>query len=297
MTTTPKSLAAERNPQIAEEEVLREIPRLLKKYEVQGGGMIAILEEIQALAGYLPEKALRKVSVGTGIPLAEVFAVATFYSTFSLNPRGKHLICACLGTACHVRGASRIVEEFQNQLGIKAGETTQDMKFTLETVNCLGACALGPVVVIDGQYHSKVKKSQVRQLIEDASAGKTTMSVTEDKRIFPIQVSCPRCNHVLMDDSIMMNGYPSIRVTAAWDGKQDCLHFSSLYGVRKAQAQCTFPQDKVARIYCPYCHEQLIDEWECPECEAPMASMIVRGGGMLRVCSRTGCRNCMFDLI
>lgn len=131
-----------------------EIAAMLDKHK-DGGGLIAVLEDIQERYGYLPENMLRLVSKQSGRSLVDVYGVATFYRSFSLKPRGKHLVCACLGTACHVRGASRTVEELERQLGIKAGETTPDGQFTLETVNCLGACALGPVVVIDGHYFSK----------------------------------------------------------------------------------------------------------------------------------------------
>ncbi|UCF16015.1 MAG: NAD(P)H-dependent oxidoreductase subunit E, partial [Phycisphaerales bacterium] len=132
---------------------------IIARHNQERGGMIAILEEIQAKCSYLPEKALRIVSERTGYSLVDVYGIATFYRSFSLRPRGRHLTCACLGTACHVRGAPRIVQELEQQLGIKAKETTADREFTLETVNCLGACALGPVIVIDGHYFSKVRTS------------------------------------------------------------------------------------------------------------------------------------------
>ena len=118
-------------------------------------GLISILEDIQADYSYLPEEALRIVSEKTGRSLVDIYGVATFYKAFSLKPRGKHLISACLGTACHVRGGQAVASEFQRQLGIKPGETTSDNLITLETVNCLGACALGPIVVVDGHYFSK----------------------------------------------------------------------------------------------------------------------------------------------
>ena len=111
----------------AEEEVdLKDILRILENHNEDRGGLIAILEEIQAEYGYLPEKSLRIASEKTGRSLVDVYSVATFYRSFSLKPRGKHLVCACLGTACHVRGAPRIVEELETQLGVQAGETTED---------------------------------------------------------------------------------------------------------------------------------------------------------------------------
>ena len=182
------------------------IIKIIEKHAEDRGGIIAILEEIQTSYGYLPEKALRIVSDKTKRSLVDIYGIATFYRLFSLKPRGKHLVCACIGTACHVRGAPRIVEELQSQLGIQAGETTADMEFTLETVNCLGACALGPVVVIDGHYFSKVKKSGISRLLDKARTGFDKTELGKDKRIFPIDVSCPHCNHSLMDESLAKIG-------------------------------------------------------------------------------------------
>ena len=151
------------------ERILRMVDRL----NGMRGAVIAVLEEIQAEHGYLPEEALRAVADGMGRSLVDVYGVATFYRSFSLKPRGRHLICVCLGTACHVRGAQMVVEEFERQLGVKAGETTPDREFTLETVNCLGACALGPIVVADGQYFSNVGTARVKHILEKARAGLT----------------------------------------------------------------------------------------------------------------------------
>ena len=128
------------------------ILKILETHRGERGELIAILEEIQAKYSYLPEEALRIVAEKTGRSLVDVYGVATFYKSFSLKPRGKHLISVCTGTACHVRGASNIAEAFGRQLGIKTGETTPDKEISLETLNCLGACALGPIVVVDGHY-------------------------------------------------------------------------------------------------------------------------------------------------
>jgi len=144
---------------------------LLERHDDNRGALIAVLEEIQEQNGYLSEQALRMVSEKMGRSLVDIYGVATFYRSFSLRPRGKHFICVCLGTACHVRGAQRIVEEFERQLGIEAGETTPDMEFTLETVNCLGACALGPIVVVDGVYFSNVDTPKVKQILGEVRAG------------------------------------------------------------------------------------------------------------------------------
>ena len=137
---------------------------ILKIIETHGqgnqAGIISILEDIQAEYSYLPEEALRIVSEETGRSLVDIYGVATFYKAFSLKPRGKHLVSVCLGTACHVRGGQAIASEFLRQLGIKPGETTADRLITLDTVNCLGACALGPIVVVDGHYFSNVPQKR-----------------------------------------------------------------------------------------------------------------------------------------
>jgi len=127
---------------------------ILGKYEHDSSQLISVLQDMQAELGYLPKESLRRVAEHLDVPLAQVYHVATFYTAFSLTPRGRHLIRVCTGTACHVRGAAIILEEIERQLGVKAGEVTPDMRFTLETVNCVGACALGPAVVIDTDYYS-----------------------------------------------------------------------------------------------------------------------------------------------
>jgi len=127
--------------------------------------LISVLQDVHSEYNYLPEGSLEIISRELEIPLSSVYGVATFYRSFSLEPRGRHLACVCLGTACHVRGGSPVAKEFERQLGIKAGETTPDGQFTLETVNCLGCCAIGPVVVVDGEYHDQVGVRHVEELI------------------------------------------------------------------------------------------------------------------------------------
>ncbi|MGQ9582220.1 MAG: NAD(P)H-dependent oxidoreductase subunit E [Thermoplasmatota archaeon] len=135
-------------------ETLEMCDRILARYPERRGALVPILQDINAELRYLPEGVLRHVSERLGIPLSSVYHVATFFTAFSLKPRGRHIIRVCLGTACHVRGSRRVLEAIQRILGISPGETTPDGAFTLETVNCLGACALGPVVVVDDSYHS-----------------------------------------------------------------------------------------------------------------------------------------------
>lgn len=140
------------------------VDAIIEKYKRDKGFLVSILQDIQAEYNYLPKEALFDVSDSLGIPVSQVYGVATFYRAFSLIPRGRHLIQVCLGTACHVRGAPRVLEAIERKLKIKAGETTADKEYTLTTVNCLGACALGPVVVIDQEYHGQMNQSKSDKL-------------------------------------------------------------------------------------------------------------------------------------
>ncbi len=147
------------------------ILQIVENQKHSRGALIAVLEEIQAEYGYLPEPALRTLAKVMNRSLVDIYGVATFYRSFSLQPRGKCLISVCLGTACHVRGAPMVVEEFERQLGICVGETTLDREFTLETVNCLGACALGPIVSVNGHYFANVNTAKVKNIIRKARRG------------------------------------------------------------------------------------------------------------------------------
>jgi NADH-quinone oxidoreductase subunit E len=129
--------------------------------------LIHILQDMNSEFGYLPEEGLRRVSAVMAVPLVEVCGMATFFKSFRLEPRGRHLITVCMGTACHVRGAPRVVEKMEQDLEIHRGQTTGDLRFTLETVNCVGACALGPTVIIDGNYHGQVNANQVDSLLKE----------------------------------------------------------------------------------------------------------------------------------
>jgi NADH:ubiquinone oxidoreductase subunit E len=137
------------------EAVNTKVKSILTKHNREKRDLIPILQDIQAECNYLPQQALQIVSRSLEIPLIDIIGVATFYRAFSLKPRGKHLVTVCLGTACHVRGGPKILDEFQRILNIKPGDTTEDGEFTLETVACLGCCAIGPVVVVDGDYHAQ----------------------------------------------------------------------------------------------------------------------------------------------
>ena len=273
------------------------ILRILEDHkEANRPGLIPILEEIQAKYSYLPEEALRIVAQKTGRSLVDIYGVATFYKAFSLTPRGKHLISVCLGTACHVRRGEGIASEFQRQLGIKANGTTSDNEITLETVNCLGACALGPIVVVDGHYFSNVTQGKVEEIIHKARVGLDRVDITTDERIFPVEVSCPRCNRSLMDREHYIDGYPSIRVTVSFNHRHGWLRLSCLYGSFSVDHEYEVPMDTVVNFFCPHCHAELIGVGSCALCGASMVPMLVRGGGMIQICSRRGCRGHMLDL-
>ena len=144
----------------------KRVKAILKNYQHDEAMLVSILQDIQAEYNYLPQEALRQVGEGLGVPLTRVYSVATFFKAFSLKTRGRHLINVCLGTACHVRGAPRVLETLERELGIKAGETTEDLKYTLETVNCTGGCGVGPTVIIDGEYHGQMSTDKVKPLLE-----------------------------------------------------------------------------------------------------------------------------------
>lgn len=138
---------------------------ILDRYSEQPRYLVESLQDIQQAEGYLSQQSMSAVSERLRVPLIEVYRVANFYGAFSLKPRGRHVITVCTGTACHVRGAPRMLDEVAGQLGIQPGDTTDDGLFTVETVNCLGACALGPVVVVDGVYHHHMTPGKLRKLV------------------------------------------------------------------------------------------------------------------------------------
>jgi NADH-quinone oxidoreductase subunit E len=150
-------------------ELAAQVDSILDRYQHDAGMLVAILQDIQAEHNYLSREALERVSSCLSVPLSQVYSVATFFKALSLKPRGRHLINVCLGTACHVRGAVKVLEAMERELAIKSGETSEDLSFTLETVNCVGACALGPVVIIDGEYHGQMTSEKVKGVLKDYS--------------------------------------------------------------------------------------------------------------------------------
>jgi NADH:ubiquinone oxidoreductase subunit E len=128
--------------------------------------LIEVLQDIQAEYNYLPREVLNQISQELQMPLSQVLRVATFYAAFSLKPRGRHLINVCLGTACHVRGGGRILEKLERELGIKSGEASSDLKFSLETVRCIGCCSLAPVIRIDEDTHGRLKQDKIPRILK-----------------------------------------------------------------------------------------------------------------------------------
>ncbi len=141
------------------------VNKTLASYQNDKSMLIQILLKLQKSFGWLPMEMLLEVSKQLGIPISQVYQVATFYKAFSLSPRGRHLIRVCSGTSCKVRGAPTIYEKLQSSLGIEAGEVTPDGRFSLETVNCLGGCALGPMMTIDDEYHGNLKLFTVKNIL------------------------------------------------------------------------------------------------------------------------------------
>ena len=267
------------------------------KYKDRRGGLISILEEIQSKFGYLPENALRVVAEKTDRNIVDIYSVATFYRAFRLHPRGKHLTSVCLGTACHVRNGPSVAEEFEHELKIKSnGETTTDGEFTLETVRCLGACAIAPVVVMDGHYFPHVNTSHVKDIIRRTRTGIDRVDITKDERIFPLTVNCSRCNHSLMDPDHLIDGYPSIKVTISYEQEHGWVRLSSLYGSYTIETGDEIPMDSIVHFFCPHCHTELIGASNCAVCNASLVPMIVQGGGIVQLCSRRGCKSHMLDL-
>ena len=138
---------------------------IIDKFRGKPGGLIPVLEEAQVALEYIPMSVQKKIATELNLPLSRVYGVVTFYSFFTMTPRGKHTVRVCLGTACYVRGGKALTEALEKQFGIKEGETTPDRMFTLESVRCLGACGLGPVVVVDEDVHGRLKPGKVKEVL------------------------------------------------------------------------------------------------------------------------------------
>lgn len=143
-----------------------QIDHILDRYVGQDGALIQLLLDVQQELNWVPKEAVQRITERLQIPLSQVYRVASFYNSISLELRGRHTISVCLGTACQVRNGPRVMDRIRETLGINPGETTADMRFTLERVNCLGCCALGPVMVVDGQYHGQVPPARAEEILQ-----------------------------------------------------------------------------------------------------------------------------------
>lgn len=148
---------------------IRELDKIITKFKGKPGGLIPALEEAQVALGFLPVSVQKRIAGGLTIPLSRVYGVVTFYSFFTMTPRGKHTVRVCLGTACYVRGGKALAKALEKEIGVEEGETTADRLFTYETVRCLGACGLGPVLVVNNDVHGRMKPSKVREILSQYS--------------------------------------------------------------------------------------------------------------------------------
>jgi NADH-quinone oxidoreductase subunit E len=143
-----------------------EVEAIIERFSNDKSALTAILREIENLCGYIPIRALRQVAKKLEIPLTQVYAVARFYDAFHLTPKGKHIVRVCLGTACYLRGSGRVLEAVESETGVRDGETTPNGKFTIQSVRCLGACALAPVMVLDEKYFDKMTPTKARTILK-----------------------------------------------------------------------------------------------------------------------------------
>jgi len=148
------------------EEISR-IDQIIDKYEGEEGILIQLLLDIQQELNWIPKEVAERISQRLNIPQSQIYRVASFYTAMSLTPRGRHLVSVCMGTACHIRGSPRLLDRITDVLKIQPGETSPDRRFTLNTVNCLGCCALGPVMVVDGKYHGKITPTEAEKVLKN----------------------------------------------------------------------------------------------------------------------------------
>jgi len=154
---------------MAAKKLKEQVRQVLGKYASDKSALIDVLHDTQSVIGYLPKQALEEIHKALDVPLSRVYSVATFFKAFSLTPRGRYVINVCMGTACHVRGSDKVLAQMEKELGVKSGENTPDLKFTLETVNCVGACALGPMVIVGEDYHGEMTPEKVGDVLKNYS--------------------------------------------------------------------------------------------------------------------------------
>ncbi|MDW7672978.1 MAG: NADH-quinone oxidoreductase subunit NuoE [Bacillota bacterium] len=151
--------------QAINDEKEQNLTQLLDKYKEQKGALIPVLQAAQEVYGYLPKEALERIAKELKLPLSKVYGVVTFYSQFHLKPRGRHVVRVCLGTACHVRGGAKILEALEKEMGVSDGGTTEDLRYTLESVACIGACGLAPVIMVNDDTHGRLVPDQIPKIL------------------------------------------------------------------------------------------------------------------------------------
>lgn len=149
-----------------EQELHQQLDQIIDAYRGQPSGLVQVLQSAQQLFGYLPEEVQKKVAEGLNVSLNEVYGVVTFYPFFSLKPKGRHEICICQGTACYVRGSTKVLDRLEKELDISAGDTTEDGNFSIEVVRCLGACGLGPVMKVGDDVHARLKPDRLPAILQ-----------------------------------------------------------------------------------------------------------------------------------
>lgn len=161
-----QSTSADTGPEEFTQEQIAQVEAVISRYVNKPGSLIPVLEHVQEILGYLPMPVQRLIAERLNLPPAQVYGVVTFYSFFTMVPRGRHTLRVCLGTACYVRGSQKLLDKLQERLGIEPGGCTPDRRFSLETVRCLGACGLAPVVMVDGDTHGQMKTSSLDSVLE-----------------------------------------------------------------------------------------------------------------------------------
>jgi (2Fe-2S) ferredoxin len=204
-------------------------------------------------------------------------------------PRAKHRVCVCVGTSCWVRRSGRVLEQLGKRLGAGAGQTSADGEVAVEASACLGACALGPVVVVDGEVRGGVQPGRVHDIVLAARGARVEPEPVSRPALFGMQVSCPRCNRGLMGPERPPGGRPSVRLLYELGSQRGRIGLSGLYGSFEIASEPPVPPGTVVTFVCHRCHAELRATHECPRCGAPMAPLHVRGGGVLHLCSRLGC--------
>lgn len=176
---TPEKATCACVEEASEEELLQRLDAVLEEYRGKPGALIPVLQIAQGIFGYLPESALKKISLGLKKSFSEVAGVVSFYSFFSTQPRGKHMIRVCLGTACYVRGGKQVLDALKQRLAIDVGETTKDRAFSLEVARCFGACGLAPAIMVDNDVHQRVKPARIQEILDQYRQQDKTAAIKE----------------------------------------------------------------------------------------------------------------------